>query len=131
MILAQTALTAVIDANTTAGVDTWLAIAPQDQGLPYCAITPVSNRTEYTFAEIIERVLIQFSIFGNTADALITMASALEKRFTEWQSVDGSVTIICSHKVRESGPTYMDAEQYYQYQVDYEFVATAPKTVLA
>ena len=67
------------------------------------------------------------SLYAADAGTLLNLAADLERRWTGWQGTAEGVTVFCTHKTNERGPTYLDAEQYWRMDVDFEFKAQMSK----
>lgn len=107
----------------------FLYIAPQTQ-YPFVTFLPVSIVTEYTYDEVIERAIIQVTLFDNKMDVtrIFSTARIITAAFNQYEADDGTYKIICTHKIGETGPVYSDKEHYYQYFLEFEFICQRDKT---
>jgi len=120
---------AQLNANDITG---YIYIAPQTKSYPYVTFLPIAITTEYTFKEVIETAVIQFSIFDNDMDVgrtggVMDIAEYIETIFEDYASNNATLKIFCTHKIGENGPIYMDKEHYWMHIIELSFYAQRNK----
>ena len=124
MILTKYALKNIKSEMRSNGITGYIYLAPQGTSYPFCVFYPVSCSTSYTFSEIFENVIISMTIYSNNVDCeeVMDIAIELENIFTGYENEEAGTTIICTHKVSENGPTYIENSEYkWRLDMDFEF----------
>jgi hypothetical protein len=135
MIITKLVLSSIKDELDTLGYPAFLYIAPQNTAYPFVTFMPIATPVGYSLGPsniITEEVSVQISVFVDSALStavadLMDMSEAIEIALDEKSYVSGTTRVNCVHRTNETGPNFMEKEEYWQINMDFNFMAQRDK----